>query len=382
MPNQLTTLKSLIDRYYARDGLRAPLKAILSKADNPIDSSSTGIINTVYGAAVFDWLARDNNIWSLLPKKPWDQTGFRAITAEPATLVSGVAETGVFPDAIEPTIERIAPVPKWEVTHWQLTEKAKFLSDRDDGFKDTEAFYRKKMAEYHVRGINKILAATASAGVAGDNMECIDRVCCRQSEVSTITAQYAAGEGDIYGLDRDTATTYDAEVTHGAGADGTEVVLTLAMLDETIGKLRQNGAGDRLIAMTGYKTLNKISALCQANFTVMQNTRFVRTLNGVQTLDGVEGGFNVATYNGVPFFQTKDEVMEPDTPSNGLPRIYFLDLDEIYIKLGIPTTYIASDPNEMLLIDGFKSLAAYYTVAELVCNKFSVMCKIRDIKSA
>lgn len=384
--SRIRNVKQLVDAYYAKGmGQRAALQGILAKSDDVITSSSTGIINTTYGAAVLDWLMRDNNIWSLLPKKPWDQTGFRAITGPPASYATGVdADTGNFPDAIEPLIEEIAPTPKWEVTHWQITEKTKFLSDRDDGLKDTEAFYRKKMAEYHVRGINSALAAVASAGVAGNNMETIDRICLSYSELSTITAQYTGDEGDIYGLDRDADSdgTYDAVVTHGASTNGTEVVLTLAMIDEVVGHLRKNGAGDRLIAITGYKTLNKIHQLCQAEYTVLRDQTFKKTLNGVETAEGIEGAVRVATYDGVPYFISATEVNEPDTPSNGLPRIFYLDLDHIFVKLGVPPTYIASDPNEFLLVDGFKRLHAYYTVGELVCDDFSKMGKIRDIKSA
>ena len=382
MPNQIKGIKQLIDRYYARDGVRASLGAILRKADDPIDSSSTGIINTTYGAAVFDWLQRDNNVWSLLSKKSWDQTGFRAITDEPAIMAEGVGENGTIPDAIEPTVEKIAPTPKWMVTHWQITNKASFLSDRDDGLKNTEAFYRQKMAEYHVRGIANALTAVASAGPALNNLESIDRVCCSNDEVDVITGQYATGEGDIYGLDRDSEDTYDAVVTHGTGANGVESVLTLAMLDEMIGHLRENGAGDRLVMLTGYRTLNKISTLCQTVRNVLDYQNFTKTMNGVQTATGVEGAFRTATYDGVPIFTTKNTVLEPDTPSNGLPRIYFLDLDHLYVKLGIPSSYISTDPNDVLLVDGFKTLFAYFTVAELVCDNFKVQGKIRDIKSA
>ena len=384
MTKQLNKLADLIERYYARDGLRAPLSAILSKSDDPITTSSTGIINTVYGAAVWNMLAREAKVWSLLPKKPWGNTGFRIVSAEPAALASGVAEEGAFPDQLEPTIDEVTPVPKWAVTHWALTHKAKFLSDADDGLKDTPAWYRKWAADAHVRGIDKMLMTDASAGVAGSNFESIDRVCCSYSEVSTITSQYTTSEGDIYGLDRDADTdgTYDAVVTHGAGSNGTEVVLSLAMIDEIVGHLRDHGAGERLIAITGYSTINKMEALCKTQFTSLQYSPFVKTINGVDTRRGAEGGLQVATYNGVPFFETPNAIVEPDVSTYFLPRIHFLDLDHVWIKVGIPTTYIATDPNEILLTDAFKDLHAYYTVGELVCDDFGKMGKIRDIKSA
>jgi hypothetical protein len=383
MSSQITTLGQMIDRYYTRGaGQRVALSAILKKSASDVSTSSTGIINTVYGAAVFNWLQFDKNIWSLLPKVPWNQTGFRAITAEPAALVSDVAETGAFPDTIQPTIEKIAPIPKWNVTHWAITEKAQFLSDRDDGLKDAEAYYRKWAADAHVRGINKALAKLATAAVEGTQLTPIDRVCGSYDEITVITGQYAtAEEGDIYGLDRDedSAGKYDAVVDHGTGANGAERPLTLAMIDEMLGKLRSNGAGDRLIAITGYKTLNAIQGLLKAQYTAMPKEFFVKTLNGVESRPGVQGGFEVATYNGCPFFLSRDAPTEPDAPTTTLPRIFFVDLDHLHIKLGIPTTYVSTSPDDFMLVNAFKSLYAFYTVAETEADRFNVHGKIRDI---
>jgi hypothetical protein len=380
MPNQIVTIAQMLERYYTHgQGQRVALSAILKKAASDVSTSSTGIINTIYGAAVYNWLQFDKNIWSLLPKVPWNQTGFRVISGEPAALITDVAETGALPDSVQPTVEKVAPIPKWSVTHWNITEKAQFLSDRDDGLKDTEAYYRKWAADAHVRGINRALAALATDAVEGTQLNPIDRVCVSQDEVTTITAQYATqNEGDIYGLDRDASTNYDALVDHGTGANGTERQLTLDMLNDMIGNLRAHGAGDRLIGITGYKTLNAIQKLLTKQYTAMPKEFFVKTLSGVETRPGVEGGFEVATYNGVPLFQSKDVKPEPDDNTT-LERIYFLDLDHIHIKLGIPPTYISTSPDEFLLVDAFKTLHAFYTVAELEADRFNVHGKIRDI---
>ena len=84
----------------------------VNKADAPLLSNTTGSFNTVFGAEAWMQLNQKTNLFSVLPKKPFQQSGFRIETAYPGTLgTGGTAETAGLPDTIKPTFEEAALVP-------------------------------------------------------------------------------------------------------------------------------------------------------------------------------------------------------------------------------------------------------------------------------
>ena len=58
----------------------------------------------------------------------------------------------------------------------------------------------------------------------------------------------------------------------------------------------------------------------------MEEKRITPTYNGVKGVPGIEAGFIVATYNGVPIIPSKD------VQTDVLSRMYFLDTDYLYFS--------------------------------------------------
>jgi hypothetical protein len=95
----------------------------LLKADSPMLSSTAGTYQAIYGRKVWSQLNQEFNAFSILPKRPWDRSGWRVITEKPNAGVvhGGLAENGVLPDTVKPTFQHVAAKPKTTVVHPTLT---------------------------------------------------------------------------------------------------------------------------------------------------------------------------------------------------------------------------------------------------------------------
>ena len=55
----------------------------LLKADSPMLSTTAGTYQAIYGRKVWSQLNQEFNAFSILPKRPWDRSGWRVITEKP-----------------------------------------------------------------------------------------------------------------------------------------------------------------------------------------------------------------------------------------------------------------------------------------------------------
>ena len=69
------------------------------KADAPLLSTTAGTYQAIYGRKVWSQLNQEFNAFSILPKKPWERSGWRILTERASfTKGGGIAENGVLPD--------------------------------------------------------------------------------------------------------------------------------------------------------------------------------------------------------------------------------------------------------------------------------------------
>ncbi len=245
-----------------------------------------------------------------------------------------------------------------------------FLATKDDGLGDAMKVMREEMAKHHVEMINKMLL-TDNDTLAGDNIESLDRIVGSYSEINGVGQ--TAGDLDIYGLDRDAGATWsDAYVNHNSNVART---FTIDLLDTTLTNLRKNGAQPKVI-LTGYDTQERIQQALQAQQRFLGAKQITPTYNGVKGIDGIEAGFNVATYQGIPIVCSKD------VPQDTLSRIYILDTDHLFFKVGLPTMYFESgmSSKDPFGINYLGDEGMYRTMGELICTRFNVQGKIRDLK--
>ena len=375
MSEQITTVGQLLERYYG--------KSFVQKVNAPILSSTTGVFNAIFGAQAFSQLNQESNVFGILPKYPWQKSGWRAITADAGSTASGgVAENGTLPDTIKPTFQEITVTAKQVVHTFDVSYLHEGLVQKgDDGLGDME-FNRGYHATNHAKKINEMLCVDAGT-LAGNNFESVDRV--TFSNAANTALGYDTGDEDIYGIDRSSYSWADAVVDHNSGTDR---VLTDELIRDTLATIEANGGRTNII-LTGADTKSRIMGLYENQVRypgVTSNTTLQVGVNGVQTDEGAEVGQRVATVYGIPLFVS--QAVKKDTIS----RIYLLDttvqestgIPRLGIALLYPTLYAESgmsapDQNPFS-VNRLGTQGMYYTAGELVCTFFAAQGSIRDLK--
>ena len=358
----------------------------LLKADAPMLSTTAGTYQAIYGRKVWSQLNQEFNAFSILPKKPWARSGWRVVTAKPSTAVGGgIAENGTLPDTTKPTFQNVAAKPKTIAHTFDMSEVAIFLADKDDGLGDIRSVLKEEMGKHHAEHINQMLTGDCDT-VAGNDIESLDRITGNDGgssggltsmETGSAAADHCgASDLDIYSIDRSANSWSNAEVTCGSDQDAANrLTLSLDHLDGMFQKIWVRGGNPKVI-LTGYDTLMRIQQLLQSQQRFMEEKRVTPTYNGVKGVPGIEAGFIVATYNGVPIIPSKD------VQTDGISRMYFLDTDYMYFSTGIPTQYFESgiETGDPFAINRLGQEGLYRTMGEVWTTFFGGQGSIRDLQ--
>ncbi len=344
----------------------------IQKADDTFETSDpAGAFNTMYGAAVFNQLNTKSEVFKLLKKEAWTQSGWRVLTGRHAT-TAGLAEGAAFPDTDKPDITEVTATLKEVVSPWEVTTRAELLSEADDGIKGILNFLRTEAAEAHTFFMDQMLLATADTA-AGNNMESLDRV--TMSDAAANATLSARADIDMYDIDRSANSWADATVSHNSGSDR---ALTLAMLDTVIQGALENGVNySDLILLTGYDTYQDLKALMLS--TTNNTFRADLSAAGAANANGVvgEAGLNfdsrVGAYDGIPIFLSQHVVK--DTTS----RIHLLDMGNLAVRVAAPTTYV--DNTNLAVLQKLSKEFAFVTAGELICYRFNTSGSVRDLNA-
>jgi hypothetical protein len=360
------TIQDLEDAFYGR-GARD-----IMKADAPVLTTTTGVYNAIYGAKSWLNMNLEANMFGVLRKEPWNQSGWRVIrTRGSATVTGGVSENATLPDTIKPTWQEIATKPKTVAHAFNTSEVQQFLGGVDDSLGDTMEALREYMAKEHAEHINKMLLQNVTT-LAGDNEESVDRVISSNNEV-TNCGDVDAGDSDIYSIDRDAAASWaDAYVNENANVDRD---LTLALVDSLFQNVWTNG-GDPKFLFTGYDTNMRLEQLLQAQQRFVEQASITPSVNGVQGIEGVAAGFIVATYNKRPIIPSKNTVQDT------ISRLYAIDSDYLTLRVAKPTQYFESgiESGDPFGINYLGQEGLYRTLSELICYFFGAQGKLRDLQ--
>ena len=359
----------------------------LLKSDSPMLSTTAGTYQAIYGRKVWSQLNQEFNAFSVLPKKPWERSGWRVITDKPNAGVvhGGIAENGTLPETVKPVFQHVAAKPKTIAHSFDVSEVAVFLADKDDGMGDMRSVLKEEMGKHHAEMVNKMLLVD-SEETAGNNFESLDRITgndgstgggltSMQTGGTPGTDHCGAADLDIYSIDRSANAWSNAEVNCGADrAAGSRRTLSLDHLDTIFQQVWERGGNPKCI-LTGYDTLMRLQQLLQAQQRFMEEKRVTPTYNGVKGVPGIEAGFIVATYNGVPIIPTKDMTKD------GLSRMYLLDTDYLYFSTAIPTQYFESgiETGDPFAINRLGQEGLYRTMGEVWTTFFGAQASIRDL---
>lgn len=384
MGQQFNSIMEVEKYYYGGSVLQDVMKV-----DAPITSGTTGVYNTIFGKLVWTQLNQEANCFGLLPKNPWTKSGWRLATARGGTTADGgVAEGGAVPDTIKYTYAEVTNTVKTVAHSFDVTEVESFLSTVDDAIgklEDTREsmgiLHKERMNEQLLRDASaQALAATANyTGITG--FETIDRVISNDSEEDAFGGTYTS-YFDIFGLDRDTLTTYDSYVDHNSGVDR---VLTDEIVRNLISGVGENG-GNTTVFLTGWDTYNDAIALYQdqVRYKNLGEANVQFGVNGIQTEKGIDVGIRITSLYGIPLIKTKNTVK--DTVS----RLYALDTSDPDAKgkprLGLavakPTQYFeyGAETGQPWATDKFNTEGLYRTMGELMCPRLDCQGKVRDLK--
>ena len=349
----------------------------ISKADDDIDTSGLAAgLNTVFGAKVYSQLNTKSEVFKLLKKEPWTQSGFRALTAR-ATTTAGVAEGGAFPETDHPELAEVTLTLKEIVTPWQMSSKAEILSESDDGLGNLAAFMRKENGEAHAFYIDQQLLTSVETGTgaAANNLESLDRATASLAYVTD--AQSPANneaDCDMYSQNISTESWFDAGYTHFTD-DGSNDALALADIDAGIAGLLENGVNyNDLVILTGYDTYQNLKQLMQATTGASHYnlpTTGAANINGVTGEAGLNFDSRVGAYDGIPIF------LSQHVPKDGGSRIYLLDMASLAMRVAAPTTYV--DNTNLAVRQVLSREYAFITAGELVCYRRDTSGSIRDL---
>ncbi len=379
---KINTIQELENFYYGSDNS-------IAKADAPILSSTSGVYNRVFGKFVWATFNQEANTVGILPKTVWDKSGWRLQTARAGSAADGgVAEGGAVPDTIKPTFIEVSNTLKTNAHTFEVSEHQQyFVQNDDDAIGDLE-YQREIMGVKHREAMNQLLLADASAeasvataNYSGKNgFETIDRVISSDSEEDAFGGTYTS-YFDIFGLDRDSATTYDSNVSHNSGTDR---ALSDSLIRTTIYDVKADG-GNTTVINTGYDTARTTLALYsdQVRYNVLSETNVQVGVNGIQTENGMDVGMRISTIYQIPMIESKD--VTKDTIS----RMYFLDTSDpegsgkprLSLDISHPTQYFQAgiDDNSPFVIDKFTTKGMYRTNGEIRCTSLQSQGKIRDI---
>ena len=345
------------------------------KADAPLLSTTAGTYQAIYGRKVWSQLNQEFNAFSVLPKKPWEKSGWRIIT-EKATFTrgGGVAENATLPDTDKPTFLHVASKPKTIAHTFDLSEVAMFLSDKDDGLGDVRQVLKEEMGKHHADHINVMLTGDIDTP-AGNDLESLDRVTSDPDNMTVASGHVSAlTDHDLYSITRDGAGAAGAFHSAEVSVAAANRALSLDFLDALFQQVWTRG-GNPKVMLTGYDTLMNIQQLLQSQQRFMETKRVTPTYNGVKGVPGIEAGFIVATYNGVPVIPSKDVF------ADGSSRIYYLDTDYLWFQTAIPTQYFESgiETGDPFAINRLGQEGLYRTMGELLCSFFGAQGSIRDL---
>ena len=382
-----TSFEDYVNAYYGGT-LGISKRYGIKKSATELTTADADYFNVMFGASVFNQLNTRSEVFKLLDKEGWTQSGWRVMYQRHAN-TTGIAEGAALGTADQPELKEMSATIKEVSTRWDTTTRAELLADADDGIKGLAAFLRKENGEAHAFYLDKQLlasvntsdAATVAQDDSNNNLESIDKM-------TTSTAAVAADSDianhieDMYLVDRGAAGYTEwmqpAACIQGS-TEGTAEALTIDKLDTLIRSSLENGANYQdLFFLTGHDTLYNL----KSKLTVLSNSlgqfdirqQAATALNGASSEGGLNFDTRVGYYDGIPIYVSQH--VTKDTAS----KIYLLDKTAMSLRIAAPTTYIASE--NLVTTNALKKQFAFITAGELIVKRFNTSGKITDLNLA
>ena len=159
-------------------------------------------------------------------------------------------------------------------------------------------------------------------------------------------------------------------------AAGVGRVITLAMIDNCIEKIRTNGGEPKLILL-GHDQYFAMERILVADQRYMGQEEYQVGVGSERTFPGTKTGLVLATYQGIPILPDADvpKSVGSDGAVDG-SQIYVLDTDYLEMAVAQPTQYVEN--RDYFAANSLVVRGLLYTMGEMRCRNMWVQAKITD----
>jgi hypothetical protein len=183
---------------------------------------------------------------------------------------------------------------------------------------------------------------------------------------------------DIYNLTTRTAGGYAAGafVSYNAGVARD---LTLPLVDRCFQEIRQKG-GEPKLCITGLDQYDNLNQLLQSQQRFMDVTDYIVGAGDERTYPGTRGGFQLATYRGIPILPDPDMPVSVNT-AGVVQGSDFMVLDTDYHEIGVmyPTQYVEN--RDYFAANALVLRGMFITMMEHRCLRPDTIARISDLKT-
>lgn len=395
MVEVIRTIDELESLYYGTRNLQ-----FIAKADAPLLGTTTGIFNAIFGAYAWVQLNLEANVFAVLPKYVWQRSGWRIITGRAVLnttggntdVEGGTPEGGALAETAKPDVEEVNTSIRTMQLPFNVSEVLEFLAteSQDDVWGGLGAM-RLFMAVQHKEKMNialtKLVTRNQTDTYAGtDSFETIDRGIANKAERDQFFNS-SSDYWDIYGLDRDAQTKYDASVDFAAA----NRILTDELIVDHFADIRKAGGKTHSVTVTGHKTYAEMQKIFTSptRYNPLGEATVGVDVNGISTFKGYGFGIHVSTLYDVPVIVSKEIGI---SQSGGIENIYNMDISDPeglgYPRAGImiarPTQYFEAGRQTAgwpFITGDFTEKGVYRTMGEIIFRHFVSQGKISDLKA-
>ena len=381
-------------------------------------TTTSGYMEAIFGSYAQINLNTETNVGAAMSKRPYKKSGFRLISDLPQYTNSAtvgmygqVPENGAFPEEQIPPILLIDYRPKIHTQTIGNTAMQQWLAttsgdDTYGAMADIRIAYGTKFNMNYNSAILRPVEDSIEVGKNYDStfidaaaVETMDRLISNKTEANAISAKH----GDVLNyytpyleptIDRDTKNTFDCTVYSASGGaiDSDNGALNRPILSDFFSQIGETGGGVPSGAFINWKVKSMIQKLYEDQNTQAYGENNVSfSMNGVDTVSGMQAGVQVSTLYNVPLIVTV-HARGAAADSKELGRLYAFNNrsyemsggeSQIGMAVAIPTIYgelgMTQGVMGMLALGRIGSKGAYMTMAQTVMSRSVSQGKIRDI---
>jgi len=359
----------------------------IAKATTAYERGTTTAFDPYYSARAIVWPLRDPSFFSAINKTTYKEKkdAVKVITADhtAAEVTSGFdpTDTTLFASYGTPTIfdidgaDSLGVRPKTIYTRW-IMDLDYILKNQ---FQHDPTFDAEWAKSYYIDKHNQeldVMMLTSVDTTADLNIESLDRVISSSAEEAYVDA----GDGDIYGIDRGTGSTYDAQVDTTSASR----VLSLDMIDDVLAAAQPYSSGvNNHIGIIHPLVLNMIQDLTSSRQRYSEGAGdYKLTVNGISTRQGHEIGFQVATYTGgglgpIPLIPDNNVAIAGTCASKG--SAYFYDNEHLELRTALPQSFYETSESDFAILAKAQKRYMILYAAELIADRFNCHAGVKSL---